>query len=328
MVKIWGIPHNRRAKKFKGFVRIQAMKGGGYQAASWPRKGQYDKSPAGYERSRLFGLIQHWSTRPLWWEQLDALNLQVGTPYLARDILTKSAYGKLTVVKFKDGTTLYPEKIVSDEIQAGLDTISTTPGAMLVRTASEWVALEPGLPDTVLTAHGAGVLPDWQRPAASGGGGFWSQARPSSTISTSTHVLKGRIFDPAADLNVTRVMVALDGTTSPSFRLVFMELDGTEIIEVIQTVGPFTLSGGSYVLASFDVPPVVFSQERAQLAVALAPASGWGNLDYGVHLSEDDHDGNPFVFHSQCAFFMDQEPIVGGNVTLFSGTQYYLAIQA
>lgn len=173
MANIWGIPHNRRAIKKRGLIRVQRNKGGGLTAASWPKGGQYDKSPAGYQRSKTFGEVQHWSTRPLAIEQIDAMKDSEATMFYPRDILVKMAYGKLVELKYKDGRRKWPLKIMSQEAQAFLNTITTEPGSLLLRTASEWVGLPPGPPDTVLTASGPGELPKWKPPVGGAGGAFW-----------------------------------------------------------------------------------------------------------------------------------------------------------
>jgi hypothetical protein len=52
------------------------------------------------------------------------------------------------------------------DIQALLDTLSTTPGAVIARDIGGWVAVEPGVDGFVLTTHGSGALPTWM-PAGS-----------------------------------------------------------------------------------------------------------------------------------------------------------------
>jgi hypothetical protein len=48
-------------------------------------------------------------------------------------------------------------------LQALLDLIGTTPGAILVRGPDKWIALLPGTEGYVL-AVGAGGLPEWTDP--------------------------------------------------------------------------------------------------------------------------------------------------------------------
>lgn len=328
MAKIWGIPHNRRAKKFKGFVRIQAMKGGGYQAASWPRKGQYDKSPAGYERSRLFGLIQHWTSRPLWWEQLDALNLSVGTPYLPRDILTKSAYGTLTYLKFKDGTMMFPAKVMSQEIQAQLNTISTTPGAMLVRTAAEWVALDPGPADTVLTAHGAAALPTWSAPAGGAGGGWYGYSVDPLIWSTRTEMCLLNGLIPLTDVTVSGITGCVQFGGDRTLAAVLLRMNGTTVAEVVdigpsitQHIGNYSgyylpltdrrtlTAGNSYLLGTMQISPTPPQTLGKLVSSSMAPT--------GPFRPGDQQNGS-----------LNKVPEVGDTVNVLTGAAYWHNIRA
>lgn len=90
-----------------------------------------------------------------------------GTMYLPRDIMMMAMMGTLFEIRLKNGTRLWSQRQVTTQAQALLDTISQTPGAMLVRGATEWIALLPGAVGDVLTTQGPGLIPQWQP----GGGG-------------------------------------------------------------------------------------------------------------------------------------------------------------
>ena len=60
---------------------------------------------------------------------------------------------------------------VAADIQALLDSLSTTQGAVLYRDASDWVALSPGTDGQVLQTQGGAANPQWQDVNLIG---FWS----------------------------------------------------------------------------------------------------------------------------------------------------------
>lgn len=95
----------------------------------------------------------------------------VGTPFLPRDLLMAAAYGKMVRVVTTDGQVWRGIRLMQTEIQTMLDSISATPGVILVRTDDGWAALLPGSNNQVLTLDGATGLPDWKDSQGGGGGG-------------------------------------------------------------------------------------------------------------------------------------------------------------
>lgn len=69
---------------------------------------------------------------------------------------------------------------VTADIQALLDSISTTQGAILYRNASDWVALSPGTDGQVLQTQGAGANPQWQDVNQLG---YWSPLTNGDPVS-------------------------------------------------------------------------------------------------------------------------------------------------
>lgn len=59
---------------------------------------------------------------------------------------------------------------ISANVQAILDVISSTQGAILYRGATEWEALAAGTPGYVLSTNGPGVDPSWVVQSGGGGG--------------------------------------------------------------------------------------------------------------------------------------------------------------
>ena len=63
---------------------------------------------------------------------------------------------------------------ISANVQAILDVISSTQGAILFRGATDWQALAPGTAGQFLQTAGAGADPAWATGGGGGGGGAWS----------------------------------------------------------------------------------------------------------------------------------------------------------
>ena len=73
---------------------------------------------------------------------------------------------------------------LDEAIQANLDAITTTRGAILIRGASTWQGLNPGSAGQVLTSNGAGADPSYAA-APGGSGGAWTFDTNVSTTGTS-----------------------------------------------------------------------------------------------------------------------------------------------
>lgn len=92
--------------------------------------------------------------------------------YTWKDSLIAMFYG--TNVEYTDinGVFWQGRRIVAQEIQTLLDSISAVPGSILVRTTTAWAVLYPGSAGKVLTMREDTNLPDWLAQASGGGGGF------------------------------------------------------------------------------------------------------------------------------------------------------------
>lgn len=106
------------------------------------------------------------------WERETCKEIAGNSGFTWKDQFYAMLFG--TGIEFTDaqGTLWIGRRILAAEIQQLLDSISSNPGSILVRTPTAWAALFPGTKDYVLTmADIAGVtLPDW-RPASGGSGG-------------------------------------------------------------------------------------------------------------------------------------------------------------
>ncbi len=95
--------------------------------------------------------------------------MAVNTPYLGRDLLMKAARGTLVIFQFQDGSVLMGTQYAATLLEALLNTISETPGTMIVKTVDGWSGLLPGDDGKVLTIDSVSGLPIWETPAGGGG---------------------------------------------------------------------------------------------------------------------------------------------------------------
>jgi hypothetical protein len=136
----------------------------------WPRKRGPATTPAAIDNQDTFAQVVAWAKNPMAGEVEAA---QIGTKasgYLIRDVIESACYGMVVTAYCKDGTVIRGRRMANADIQALLDTISSTVGSILVRGSSGWTGLDAGDITYVLTSFGAGVAPGWA-PASGGGGG-------------------------------------------------------------------------------------------------------------------------------------------------------------
>jgi len=92
----------------------------------------------------------------------EAIALTKNTGWYPRDLLMKAMNGGLVIAYLKDGRVLYGRQDVAQNIQALLDGIDNTIGAILVRTSGGWVGLDPDSAGKLLQSNGPGEPPSWQ----------------------------------------------------------------------------------------------------------------------------------------------------------------------
>lgn len=328
MAKIWGIPHNRRAKKFKNHLVIKNTSLGGYVAASWPRKGWYDNSPAGRERAGIFGQVQSWTRRPHPLAQIDAIEGSEGTMYLPRDLLTKCAYGKLTEIHWRDGTVTYPVKLMSEEAQALLNSISITPGAILMRTASQWVGIDPGALGTVLTAQGAAGLPQWQPPQGSSGGFGWVSYDRSGNQSTSTTIHKGAAWESWSHVTVSAVAFHSASTTAERVKATICEMQDGTVAEILTDSNPVSFNGDGSKTVSIPLKKRVNLKPHTIYWIAISKLNNAGVDPFPMTRAPNTDSPAPFYSIAHRSYFTSEDITVGLTPETSINNGYYSAIGA
>ena len=162
--------------------------------------------------------------------------LRLGRNPASNEILLGDANGNFSLVA---SSTIIPAPA---SIQTLLDGISTTQGAILYRSASAWVALNPGISGYVLSTSGAGANPSWvaQPPAYTP---TWTDGVKSSdqNISSSTTLT-----------NVTDMSFPVSANTYYSFQFQLIFSVNTSGVDISITCP----TGGTLV---FGAPDGVYS---------------------------------------------------------------------
>ena len=96
------------------------------------------------------------------WELQSAKDVAKGSGFTWKDQLLAQFCGTDAECMTKDGILWKGRRVLAKEVQPLLDSISSTPGSILVRTDAGWAALYPGIAGEVLTMNGTSFIPNWE----------------------------------------------------------------------------------------------------------------------------------------------------------------------
>jgi len=150
---------------FHGVHQVYLHPKYGWIVGKWPRKRGPAKTPLAAENQAQFAQVVAWCKQPMSADVEVAQSVTKGTGYLPRDLMESACYGLVCIAYTQDGRILYGRRMLTENAQALLDTITTVTGAMLVRTADGWIGLVPAMAGYVLTDNGPGAVPTYQAPA-------------------------------------------------------------------------------------------------------------------------------------------------------------------
>lgn len=202
-MKIWGLPHgDLRAKKIRGSLVIVKRQDGSYYASSWPRKRGQNHGPRQSHIQDNFKLMNAQAPALDPMTKVQMRELATNTIFRPTDLELMLMAGKLWEIWTKDGQVIRPVKIMASEIQVYLDTISTTPGAVIYRSPTGWVALDPGSDGEFLATQPSNGAVAWATPA-SGGGGPTYVYPPTSAQDSSANLCKGSYCTPLVDITIS-----------------------------------------------------------------------------------------------------------------------------
>lgn len=155
----------------RGTLETYYDKRRGWIARKWPRKRGRPTHPLIIEKVEAFKRAVRVVKFAVPEDRIAAEEMALNTSYTWKDLLMKSAFGTLYTWTLEDGSTWRGFLVAQKEIQALLEALSNTPGAMLVRGDAEWLALiPPTSPGKALTYVGSPQHVEWTDPPQYTGG--------------------------------------------------------------------------------------------------------------------------------------------------------------
>ena len=218
----------------------QTVRGGQLTMRGWPKERGPHKDPDMQMLSRSYADAQRHSTRPHPYDHLAAYSITDGTMWNWREAIVKGLYGNLVEIYLPGGVRLASWNTMATEVQALLDTISMSPGTMLIRGENQWIALEPGAENDVLTSAGPDGLPFWdplEIPIQESGQWAWLGA--SGTITQNAYT-KALMFNINMPYIIKRVMVLPLTSQQYTFKATLWEYPSTVITAFIDETDPVT----------------------------------------------------------------------------------------
>jgi hypothetical protein len=156
------LPEWQRSRSLRGRVYFREQNGT-LVAQSWPKKRGKPKSATTRQQNNLFAATVK-AIRDVDPNEREAAEILAhSTFYTWRDILFMSMHGEYVQI----------EGLSEMSVQDMLDSISNTPGAMLVRGDLTWIGLMPPSLDAVLLFDVATHMPYWADPATVEFGGLY-----------------------------------------------------------------------------------------------------------------------------------------------------------
>lgn len=161
--KVPGLPPELARLRVKGAVQVHwSPKWQRYIAKRWPRPRPSISAKTRAQADKFTGAVKLIKNATPF-DIVGAEALTQNSPFYVRDVLMQAAFGNLLYAVDKQGTVWNGRSIVLNNIQQLLDSISSTTGAVLVRTATAWQALLPGTDGAVLSIDPATHTPGWQQ---------------------------------------------------------------------------------------------------------------------------------------------------------------------
>lgn len=192
------------------------------------------------------------------WELVTSKEIAGQSGFTWRDQFYAGMFG--TGVEFSDvnGVQWYSRRELAMNIQQLLDSISSNPGSILVRTASGWAALYPGSAGKVMTVNPSTGLPDWLTAASGGGGGILPATFKANGTSGDSYCSEGYFFKFPIPCKIVALQAMLDpGAIGRTYDLYCGPFDSsTDKLSATPTkAGTFTSTAtGGPQLAAINLP--------------------------------------------------------------------------
>lgn len=188
-------------------------------------------------------------------------------------------------VEFTDvnGVVWKGRRVLAENIQQLLDSISSAPGSLLVRTPAGWATLLPGTGGKVLTMSAVTSLPDWEDPAGGNATGpaMIYAPTPASTWSQAFASI-GELFHAQADLMITGLTLGLNPPAAGCvYQFAVCKFDATaqKLLEAPAYTAAVTLGTGShaqYPYVALPAPKAINSGDDFLVMVTRTDAGNTG----------------------------------------------------
>jgi hypothetical protein len=142
-------------------------------ARAWPKKAGPPTQKQIAARAE-FALVSALVKRKTARDYQAALDMTTGTAITWKDALSMACYGTLLSADGTNGRQYRSYRIVAEDVQTLLDSLTNIPGAIIVRTVDGWRGLAPGIDLQILTFNGLTGLPDWASVTPSASFDAWA----------------------------------------------------------------------------------------------------------------------------------------------------------
>lgn len=251
-------------------------------------------------------------------DMIAAIEFTQGTGLLPRDVLMAAAFGTLVTGYLTDGRVLYGARVMADEIQPLLDSITDIPGSMLFRGPTGWIGIPPGAATEVLVCNGAIIPPGWTDPAIGTLKGAALTEPAQTAQGTYPARCKGTYLTPLWDMAFRSLAWAGAQDATATYAIAVYELSGDTISAIVADFTGLTWPTSSDQWAGIVLPaPVPLTQGQpyciALRATNKAPTYAIA-LDYGA----DALLGAPLTGTATLGEIDSAAPAIGDTFTTFA----------
>lgn len=134
----FGAGKANRQPSLKGLVMVDTVNGA-LRVRAWPRSRGRPKTTDQADRQEWFRQVQKSFNYAAPQNVVDIMRAREGTPLLPRDIWTHILSGRACWLELENGRKVFP-RMISQKVSDALDTLSQTPGDILIRTPDGWGA--------------------------------------------------------------------------------------------------------------------------------------------------------------------------------------------
>lgn len=170
-----GTPPGSRRSYSKGVGGVSIKKLGAAVYRSPLLKFKRTPSQAQIYAQKTLSIAAVFTRQITTWEKETCTEIAAQSGYTWRDQFYASLFGTGMEVTDVNGVVWYSRRELALNIQQLLDSLSTEPGSLLVRTDSGWACLFPAGTGYVLTLNASTGLPDWEAPTGGGDSGVQSR---------------------------------------------------------------------------------------------------------------------------------------------------------